>query len=160
MKSKTKCVRVAVVGFFLLFYVFWTPWCRAGKKTNFKPLFPVGLNHDFPESKTTFEEVKNLIMQHYYSDEITEDALYWAAIQGMLRHISPPKAPELGKIWTAEEYEKIYMSRQGNQVSLGIKSTFNLNEGRLTVTEVLPNSPADSILKPFDHILRIDSQPL
>ena len=160
MKSKTKCVRVAVVGFFLLFYVFWTPWCRAGEKTNFKPLFPVGLNHDFPESKTTFEEVKNLIMQHYYNDKIAEDALYWAAIQGMLRHISPPKEPELAKIWTAEEYEKIYLSRQGNQVSIGIKSTFNPNEGRLTVTEVLPNSPADSILKPFDHILRIDSQPL
>lgn len=99
-------------------------------------------------------------MQNYYNDEITEDALYWAAIQGMLRHISPPKEPELAKIWTAEEYEKIYLSRQGNQVSIGIKSTFNSNEGRLTVTEVLPNSPADSILKPFDHILRVDSHPL
>ncbi|MEE8430127.1 MAG: S41 family peptidase [Candidatus Desulfatibia sp.] len=160
MQPKTKRLKLTAVGFLLLFFIFWTPWSRAGEKTTFKPLFPVGLNHDFPESKKTFEEVKNLIMQHYYSDEITEDALYWSAIQGMLRHISPPKEPELAKIWTAEEYEKIYLSRQGNQVSIGIKSTFNPNEGRLTVTEVLPDSPADSILKPFDHILRIDSQSL
>ncbi len=160
MQPKTKRLKLTAVGFFLLFFISLAPWCRAGEKTTFKPLFPVGLNHDFPESKKTFEEIKNLIMQHYYSDEITEDALYWAAIQGMLRHISPPKEPELAKIWTAEEYEKIYLSRQGNQVSIGIKSTFNPNEGRLTVTEVLPNSPADSILKPFDHILRIDSQSL
>lgn len=160
MKPKTKRLKLTVFGLFLLFFIFLAPWGRAGEKTTFKPLFPVGLNHDFPESKKTFEEVKNLIMQHYYSDEITEDALYWAAIKGMLRHISPSKEPELAKIWTAEEYEKIYLSRQGNQVSIGIKSTFNLKEGRLTVTEVLPNSPADSILKPFDHILRIDSQAL
>jgi carboxyl-terminal processing protease len=160
MKPKNKGLKLAAAGVFLLFFISLAPWCRAGEKTNFKPLFPVDLNHEFPESKKTFEEVKNLIMQHYYSDEITEDALYWAAIQGMLRHISPPKAPELAKIWTAEEYEKIFLSRQGNQISIGIKSTFNLNEGRLTVTEVLPNSPAESILKPFDHILRIDSHPL
>ncbi len=160
MKPKTKRLKLTVAGVFLLFFISLAPWCRAGEKTNIKPLFPVDLNHEFPESKKTFEEVKNLIMQHYYSDEITEDALYWAAIQGMLRHISPPGAPELAKIWTAEEYEKIFLSRQGNQISIGIKSTFNPNEGRLTVTEVLPNSPAESILKPFDHILRIDSQSL
>ncbi len=160
MKPKTKRLKLTAAGVFLLFFISLAPWCRAGEETVCKPLFPVGLNHEFPQSKKTFEEVKNLIMQNYYSDEITEDTLYWAAIQGMLRHISPPKAPELAKIWTAEEYEKIYLSRQGNQVSIGIKSTFNSNEGRLTVTEVLPNSPAESILKPFDHILRIDSQPL
>jgi len=160
MKPKNKRLKLTAAGVFLLFFISLAPWCRAGEEKNIKPLFPVGLNHEFPKSKKTFEEVKNLIMQNYYSDEITEDALYWAAIQGMLRHISPPKAPELGKIWTAEEYDKIYMSRQGNQVSLGIKSTFNFDEGRLTVTEVLPNSPAESILKPFDHILRIDSQSL
>jgi carboxyl-terminal processing protease len=160
MKPKIKRLKLTAAGVFLLFLIFLAPWSRAGEKTNFKPLFPVDLNHEFPESKKTFEEVKNLIMQHYYSDEITDDALYWAAIEGMLRHISPPKAPELAKIWTAEEYEKIFLSRQGNQISIGIKSTFNPNEGRLTVTEVLPNSPAESILKPFDHILRVDSQSL
>ncbi|MFC1866816.1 S41 family peptidase [Thermodesulfobacteriota bacterium] len=132
----------------------------ADEKADFKPLFPVKLDHGFPDPKETFEEVKGLILNNYYCNEISEEALYWAAIQGMLRHISPPEHPGLAKIWTAEEYEKVLQALRGVQVSIGIKSSFNPREGSLTITEVLPNSPASPILKPFDRILRIDSQQL
>ncbi|MFC1820493.1 hypothetical protein ACFLZG_05360, partial [Thermodesulfobacteriota bacterium] len=115
--------------------------CLADEKVSFKPLFPIKLDHEFPEPRKTFEEIKEIILKHYYSKEITEEALYWAAIQGMLRHISPPKNPELSKIWTAKEYEKVLQALQGVQVSLGIKSRFNPVEGSLVVTEVIPNSP-------------------
>lgn len=155
-----KYLRLTIAGLFLFIFIVQVPWSLAGEQTKLKPLFPVRLEHEFPESKKTFEEVRNMILKHYYSEDITKDALYWAAIQGMLRHISPPQAPGLSKIWTAEEYDKILLSRQGNQVSIGIKSSFNPNEGRLTITEVLPNSPAEFVLKPLDHILRIDSQSL
>ena len=156
----SKYLRLTAAGVVILGIIILTSWSLAGEQTTLKPLFPVRLEHEFPESKKTFEEVRNMILKHYYSEEITKDALYWAAIQGMLRHVSPPQAPGLAKIWTAEEYEKILLSRQGNQVSIGVKSSFNPNEGRLTITEVLPNSPAEFILKPLDHILRIDAQPL
>lgn len=159
-KVLPKCLNLKAAALFVLIFIFLAPWSLAGEQTALKPLFPVRLEHKFPESKKTFEEVRNMILKHYYSENISEDALYWAAIQGMLRHISPPQAPGLSKIWTAEEYEKILLSRQGNQVSIGIKSSFNPNEGRLTITEVLPNSPAEFVLKPRDHILRIDAQPL
>lgn len=155
-----KYLRLMVIVLFLLVLMVQIPVSPAQEQTTLNPLFPVRLVHEFPESKKTFEEVRSLILKHYYSGDITKEALYWSAIQGMLRYISPPQAPELAKIWTAEEYEKILLSRQGNQVSIGIKSSFNPNEGRLTITEVLPNSPAEYILKPFDHILRIDAQPL
>ena len=158
--NRHKCVPLTAAGIFILGIIFLTSWSLAEEQTTLKPLFPVRLEHEFPESKKTFEEIRNMILKHYYSEDITEDALYWAAIQGMLRHISPPQSPGLSKIWTAEKYKKILLSRQGNQVSIGIKSSFNPNEGRLTITEVLPNSPAESILKPLDHILRIDAQPL
>ncbi len=134
--------------------------CPAEEKSNFKPLFKVKLDQDFPEPHKTFDEVKDLILNNYYSNEITDKALYWAAIEGMLRYISPPDNPELAKLWTPEEYEKILQALEGVQVSIGIKSRFNQQEGSLTVTEVLPNSPASSLLKPFDRILRIDSQSL
>jgi C-terminal processing protease CtpA/Prc len=49
---------------------------------------------------------------------------------------------------------------QGAKISLGIKSSYNPDEGSLTVTEILPDSPAESILHPFDRILRIDSESL
>ncbi|MBW1841383.1 MAG: PDZ domain-containing protein, partial [Deltaproteobacteria bacterium] len=129
----------------------------AGNQTAFKPLFPVEIEHDFPEPEKTFENVKNLILEKYYSDDITEKALYWAAIQGMLRHISPPENPDLSRIWTPDEYEKVLQALKGIDLSIGIKSSFNPNDGSLTVTNVFSGSPADSILKPFDRIMRINS---
>jgi len=133
-----------------------SPWCRADEKNSLKPLFPIQLNHEFPEPKESFENIKDLIIKHYYNSGISEKALYWAAIQGMLRHISPPEKPDLSKIWIPEEYETYRQTIEGVQVSIGIKSSFNANEGSLTITRVLPGSPADSILKPLDRILRID----
>lgn len=130
----------------------------AAQETRVQPLFPVKLEHEFPAARETFDEVKKLILENYYTPEITEEALYWAAIEGMLRHLSPRDNPELSKIWTAEEYEKILQSLEGVDISLGLKSSFNANDGSLTVSEVLPNSPAEGIVLPFDRILKIDNQ--
>jgi carboxyl-terminal processing protease len=129
-------------------------------RQHFKPMFPVDLDHEFKNAGQTFDEVRQLILDHYYSEDITTEALYWAAIEGMLRQISPPEIPELSKVWTAESYGKFMESIKGEQVSIGIKSTFNPREGSLTVTGVAPDSPADTILKPYDRILRIDSESL
>ncbi len=125
-----------------------------------QPLFGVALKEPFPLAKETFEEVKELILTNYYISELKEETLYWAAIQGMLRHISPPDNPDLAKLWTAAEYESILQSLEGVSVSLGIKSSFNTNDGSLTVTEVEEKSPAEGILQPLDRILRIDGQVL
>ena len=62
-------------------------WCRAEEKASYKPLFSIKLEHAFPQPRETFDEIKNLILEHYYSEDITAEALYWAAIQGMLRDI-------------------------------------------------------------------------
>ena len=55
-----------------------------------KPLFTVALKEKFPEGENTLDEVMDLVIENYYSDTITRDALYWAAIEGILRHLSPP----------------------------------------------------------------------
>nr|MBC8362870.1 PDZ domain-containing protein [Candidatus Desulfatibia profunda] len=160
MRRTAKMLPLTVAGFLFFLCIFSAPGGRAEEQATVKPLFPVRLDHEFPNSKKTFEEVKSLILKNYYSDDISEEALYWAAIEGMLRQISPPKEPDLAKIWTAEAYEKIFLALQNNLISIGLKSSYNPNEGSLTITEVLPNSPAESILKPYDRILRINSQPL
>ncbi len=119
-------------------------------------LFPVRLSHPFPDHQETFREVVDLILKHYYTGDLDEKALYWAAIEGMLRHISPPENPKLCRIWSQQEFEQIRQNLQGEQVSIGIKSRFNPQEGSLTVTDVMPESPAEDILRPMDRILRID----
>lgn len=125
-----------------------------------KPLFPVALEHPLPDAQKSFDEVRALILKNYYTQELTEDALYWAAIQGMLRYISPPESPELARIWTADQYGRVKNSLEGNQVSIGVRSTFNADDGSLTVTKVLQGSPAQGVIEPLDRILRINGQPL
>ena len=103
-----------------------------------------------------FEEVKSLILENYYSEELTEKDLYWASIEGMLRHISPPENPDLARIWTPDEYQEILNSLKGEDISLGIKTTFNPNDGSLTVNSISPGSPADGKLETYDRILKIN----
>lgn len=125
-----------------------------------KPLFPVAAKHDIQDAERTFEEIRALILENYYTDAITERDLYWAAIQGMLEHISPPKDPERATLWSAEEYERVLNALKGVQVSAGIKSSFNQTDGSLTVTDIYPNSPADGVVRPLDRILRINGEKL
>lgn len=132
----------------------------AQEKRAVQPLFPIEITHELPQPEKTFNEIKELILENYYSDKISNEALYWSAIKGMLRHISPPENPELAKIWTPEEYEKVLLNLQGEQISFGIKSSFNPAEGSLTVSEVIPGSPADGVLQEMDRILRINSEKL
>ncbi len=144
----------------LVLFLIIIPVAVIAQSEEIKPLFNVGLSHEFPQAAETFEEIKALILENYYTSEISEEALYWAAIKGMLRHISPPDNPELSKIWTVEDYEKVFNSLSGVQVSLGVKSSLNTTEGSLTVTETLPGSPAEGVLLPYDRILRIDGESL
>jgi carboxyl-terminal processing protease len=160
MFNKTKVLLHIPVAVVFILSIFLSYECAAEEKTDFEPLFPIDLKHDFPKSKEVFEEVKELILNNYYSDKITEEILYWAAVKGMLRHISPPSNPDLAKIWTSDEYEIVENTLHGEQVSIGIKSTYNAKEGSLTISEIFPGSPAEGLLKPMDRILRVNSQPL
>jgi len=125
-----------------------------------QPLFPVTLPDEFPLAESTFKEVRDLILERYYSEDITQDTLYWAAIKGMLRHISPPKDKERAKLWSPGDYQQVLNQLTGVQLSIGVKSTFNAADGSLTVTEVFPGSPAQDVLQPLDRILRIDGRSL
>jgi len=124
------------------------------------PLFSVELKDEFKDHKIAFEKAKELILKNYYSPTISEEALYHAAIKGMLRHISPPTQPESAKLLSPEEFERIHNILKGKEVSIGIKSQFNSRDGSLTVTEVMPGSPAEGLLEPFDRILKIDGKSL
>lgn len=128
--------------------------------TRNKPLFPISAKHTLPDAEATFDAVRELILKNYYTDEISEHDLYWAAIQGMLEHISPPKDPERAVLWSPEEYDHVLNALKGVRVSAGIKSTFNQADGSLTVTEIFPGSPADGLVRPMDRILRINGEKL
>ncbi len=132
----------------------------AAETSKQKPLFPVSIDHEFPNAEESFNEVLDLILSKYYTTSLSEKDLYWAAILGMLQKISPPEHSDLGKIWTPQDYDKVFNSLNGVSVSIGIKSSYNAADGSLTITEVLDGSPAESILLISDRILRIDGSSL
>lgn len=143
----------------------WAVWavCLASAADDgerYPPLFSVALEQEFEAPALAFEEAKALILEHYYDPAVTEEALYWAAIEGMLRHISPPEHPELGKLWTERDYGPVRDGLKGVEVSLGVKSSYRSSDGSLRVSEVLPRSPAAGVLQVDDRILRIDGKPL
>lgn len=154
---KTQMIKInPLLLILLILLILFPPSALTKEGPDQKPLFPITLDHDFPEPEKCFQEVKKLIMKNHYTSRVSEADLYWAAIKGMLRHVSPPETPALATIWTPEEYEKIENLLKGVNVSIGIKSSFNINDGSLTITRVLEGSPAESILQPYDHILRIN----
>ena len=123
-------------------------------------LFDVGIDHELSDPQATFDEVRALILERYYSREITEASLYWGAREGMLRRISPPKTPTQGRIWTAQQYTKIRRGLKGQRNSLGIRSHYAPKDASLTVTYVSPGSLAHGKLRQHDRIMRIDGTPL
>lgn len=124
-----------------------------------KPLFSVTIDKS-ADSESTLSEVQQLILDNYYYDGLTKSDLDWAAIEGILRHISPPESPELATLWTDQEYEKILNSLKGIKVTMGFNSSFNSADGSLTVTSLVSASEAETKLKVNDRILRIDGTSL
>ncbi|MCP4457632.1 MAG: hypothetical protein GY816_06345 [Cytophagales bacterium] len=78
----------------------------------------------------------------------------------MLKHISPPEVPNLAQLWTEDEYEKILNSLKGIKVSLGFGSSFNAQDGSLTITSLTEGSDAEKELMLQDRVVRIDNQGL
>lgn len=130
------------------------------KSQSYDPLFPVTVDKVEGDHQSIFEEIKDLILSKYYTDELREEDLYWAAIEGMLRHISPPETPKLATISTPAEYGKTLNSLKGLDVSLGIKSTYDSKTGSLLVTDINENSPSKDKLELYDRILRINDESL
>ncbi len=124
-----------------------------------KPLFNIDKEYSNTGAET-YEEIRSLILDYYYYDGLTEDDLYWASIEGMLRHISPPENPNLAQLWTDEEYEEILNSLKGIKVSLGFTSSFNSGDGSLTVTSLTEGSEAEKKLRIQDRIVRVDGEVL
>ncbi len=138
----------------------WAEQQIPGGKSQQPPLFPIELREEFPEAEQTFAEVKSRLLKHYYSDRLSEDALYYAAIQGMLRHVSPPSNKNLAQLWSPSQYRTFADVLQGVQTAIGLRLSLNQGDGSLTVQQISPNSPAEGQFAVHDRILRINGEPL
>ena len=131
-----------------------------GAQSKQAPLFPIELAEEFPKAKQTFNEVKQRLLKHYYSNRVSEDTLYYAAIKGMLRHVSPPENKDLAQLWSPKQYQSFADILHGVQTAIGVQLKINTADASLNITHVSSNSPADGKLQVHDRILRINGEKL
>ncbi|MBN2451116.1 MAG: PDZ domain-containing protein [Lentisphaeria bacterium] len=124
------------------------------------PLFPVRIEHDFGDPEKTFREVMDLVKAQYYTDDVDDRTLWWAALKGILYHLSPEENRALATIWLPDQFEAVNDSLHGLRESIGVKCSFHPADGALTVTDVIPGGPSESLLAPLDRIVRIDGKAL
>ena len=144
----------------ILGFVAFSPPATSTEHAKYAALFNVATHSDMPSPKQTFDQIFQLLLHKYYSDELDETSLYYAAAVGMLRHVSPPDNKELAKLWSGPEYQQFLNTLVGVKASIGVKSSFNQADGSLTVTEVQRGSPAQGLVEVHDRILRLDGEPL
>ena len=124
-------------------------------------LYKISAPEGFKSGKEAFSEVLKIVKKEFYdSENLKEEDLYYAAIKGILRRLSPPESPNQGKIWSSEERKKVYDDLKEMKAYFGVKFVFDKKDGSLTVTNILKESPALNILKINDRIMRIDGEPL
>ena len=148
---------------FILFISYCVPGICQDKTPDDKldPFYSVKAPEKFKNGKLAFENVMKIVSSQYYDSKgITEDDLYYAAIKGILRRISPPKTPTQGKIWSRAEKSAAMNSLKTQQLFAGFKYEFSSIEGSLRVLSIEQGSPADGFLKVNDLVKRINDKEL
>lgn len=104
------------------------------------------------ESRRLLDEVHRLITDRFV-DEVSPDSLYQMAIDGMIRELGDPYTNFLDP----REWEDIRYSTTGNYGGLGVR--IGVQDGWITVVQVLPNSPAlEEGLSVGDRIMEVEGE--
>jgi len=124
-------------------------------------LYKISAPDGFKSGEKAFSEVIKIVKDGFYDSKgLKEDDLYYAAIKGILRRISPPESPNQGKLWSEQEKAKVYNNLKSKRVFAGINCVHDKIEGSLTVKSIMDESPAIGKLKKNDRIMRIDGKSL
>ena len=124
-------------------------------------LYKISAPEDFKSGEKVFSEVIKIVKEGYYDSKgISDDDIYYAAIKGILRQISPPESPTQAKIWSSSQKKKVYGNLQSKKVFAGINSVYDKEEGSLTVKSLIKGSSAEGVLQEKDRIMRIDGKSL
>jgi carboxyl-terminal processing protease len=109
----------------------------------------------FRDGARTFETVRNALLHRYAGKELTEEALYRAAVQGMLEHADPSRA-SWNKLLSPDELEALRIDLRGEVVGIGVQINFDEGSGYTDVLSVFPGSPSEKAgLLAGDKILNV-----
>ena len=124
------------------------------------PAISIKLDKPFPDSKAAFQQAVEILQRESYnSADLTEEVVYYAALKGLLRQLSPATQKELLELWAPEANAARAAWVSGEMTSIGV--TFGLREGWLVISDVTLYSPAEEAgLRLHDGVIGIDGAPL
>jgi carboxyl-terminal processing protease len=112
----------------------------------------------FDGGEAAFRTVKETLLKKYAGASVSEDALYRAAIQGMLEHVDAQRGG-WNKLLSPYDLDAIRSDLQGEVVGVGAEIHFDPVSGYSDVVGVLPGSPAEKAkVAPGDKIVDVNGR--
>jgi len=111
----------------------------------------------FTDGRAQFERVRELLEERYYRD-IDEDALWGAAVQGMLEYVDPPMT-KWNKLLTPAQMKALEQDLSGSLVGVGVWIEVDEDTGLAYVRAPLPGSPSErGGVKAGDILVKVDGR--
>lgn len=137
------------------------PFVVRGQAQKPTPVIQIGLASPFPQAKETFDEAMQILKKDSYNADLNDEVIYYSAIKGILRHLSPQNNKDLLKLWGPETDKLVQANLAGKIGSIGIRFLHDPEAGVAYVADVMPGTPAQQKgLMLRDEILAIDGAPL
>ena len=126
------------------------------------PAISIDIPAPFPQPRAAFEEAVDILSKQSYNSNLNDEIIYYSAIQGVLRQLSPSNNKDLLEIWPPEVEEKVVKANITGVVgSIGVRLLYDSAAGVAIVSDVIPGTPAERKgLRLRDRITAIDGIPL
>ena len=113
----------------------------------------------FSDAEANFNAVKKMLKDRYVDSKISDDALYEAAIRGMLNSLNPSEKDDWNKLYSPDEFREFQNDIKGEVTGIGIEMKFNEDTGSASILKVIPGSAAESAgVHAGDQIISVDGK--
>ena len=108
----------------------------------------------FKDGKRTFDTVKETLLKRYDATDLDDEALYRAAVRGMVEYAGRPKS-KYDELLTPSDVETVRAELGAEIAGLGYHYDFDEERGQVILNGVVPGTPAEKAgLRAGDIILK------
>jgi carboxyl-terminal processing protease len=113
----------------------------------------------FTQGEENFKKVKQLLLEKYFDSKLTDEQLYQAATDGMLRALNGDGKEPWNKLITPTERKELEIDMKGELTGVGTTIKFDADAGIATVIGLVPGSVAEKDgIKTGDQIVSVDGK--